>query len=302
MLKEKIARRESGLLFYGLTPPRAGIEEEKVRRAAERLAERIKGAPLDGLVLYDIQDEPGRSGDERPFAFMPTIDPYEYARSKLSSISVPKIIYRAAGKHDAEGIVALATGLCDQDGAVVLVGSPKGHGPGLTLEQAYAAWTEVSPPIPLGGVAIPERHSKKGGEDKRLIAKEDAGCSFFITQCVYRADAAMSLASDYARSSAEIGRMPRPLIFTLTPAGDAKTIRFMRWLGIDVPEWLEREYQWRSDGLALSVSHCVRVASNLKGFCQERGIPYGFNIESVSIRKEEISASIDLLHKLAEIV
>ena len=35
----------------------------------------------------------------------------------------------------------------------------------------------------------------------------------------------------------------------------------------------------------------VAIAKDLIGYCKERSIPFGFNIESVAIRKEEVEAS-----------
>lgn len=32
-----------------------------------------------------------------------------------------------------------------------------------------------------------------------------------------------------------------PIIFTLTPCGSAKTLDFMKWLGINVPNYLEED-------------------------------------------------------------
>jgi hypothetical protein len=36
----------------------------------------------------------------------------------------------------------------------------------------------------------------------------------------------------------------------------------------------------------------------LKAFADEKNIPIGCNIESVAVRKEEVEASIELLHRI----
>ena len=66
-----------------------------------------------------------------------------------------------------------------------------------SLARAYELRDEVQPELPLGGVAISERHARQGDEHLRLIAKQAVGCSFFITQIVYDANAAKDLISDY---------------------------------------------------------------------------------------------------------
>jgi hypothetical protein len=54
-------RPEKFVSLYGTTPPRADAGVEAVVRAADRLTERVHGLSLDGLVVYDVQDEAGRT-------------------------------------------------------------------------------------------------------------------------------------------------------------------------------------------------------------------------------------------------
>ncbi len=51
-----------------------------------------------------------------------------------------------------------------------------------------------------------------------------------------------------------------------------------------------------------SVNVFLNIASDLTDFCTERSIPFGFNIESVAIRKDEIEASIYMVNKIAEML
>ena len=55
----------------------------------------------------------------------------------------------------------------------------------LELSAAQKLRAEVNPALQLGGVAIPrERHSRTGSEHHRMVAKQQAGVSFFVTQVV----------------------------------------------------------------------------------------------------------------------
>src|SRR5262245_43340627 len=63
---------------------------------------RLRMLAPDGLVVYDIQDEPGRSGQARPFQFLPTVDPEVYAYDALAELAIPKIVYRCVGAHSRE--------------------------------------------------------------------------------------------------------------------------------------------------------------------------------------------------------
>src|SRR5437868_15533102 len=95
-LRSTLADPARRLRLYGTTPPRAGTPPEQVRAAAEKLAARLSGLPLDALVVYDIQDETGRTDVARPFPFIATVDPREYARA----FRLPTIVYKSLGNMD----------------------------------------------------------------------------------------------------------------------------------------------------------------------------------------------------------
>ena len=73
-----------------------------------------------------------------------------------------------------------------------------------------------------------------------MIAKQDSGCRFFVTQSVNDAASTRSLLSDYALSLQACGRSPAPVVLTFSPCGSVRTLEFMKWLGISSPRWLER--------------------------------------------------------------
>ncbi|HKX39291.1 MAG TPA: hypothetical protein VJN20_11595, partial [Burkholderiales bacterium] len=97
-LKSKLADRAQSVLLYGTTPPRLGTAGAEVESAAEKLAARLSGLPLDGLVVYDIQDETGRTAAPRPFPFSGTIDPRGYAATLERRLGLPAIAYKALGE------------------------------------------------------------------------------------------------------------------------------------------------------------------------------------------------------------
>ena len=111
----------------------------------------------------------------------------------------------------------------------VFVGAPRGrsHHPGLPLAEAYALARAASNLV-LGGIAIAERHVAKEDEHRRMLAKQDQGCRFFITQSVYDAGSAKSLLSDYALSLRTSGRSPIPVVLTFSPCGSVRTLEFMK--------------------------------------------------------------------------
>ena len=78
-LASKLLDARQAVLLYGTTPPRLGTPEGDVVAAADKLAARLAGLPLDGVVVYDIQDETGRTARPRPFPLLGTVDPRAYA-------------------------------------------------------------------------------------------------------------------------------------------------------------------------------------------------------------------------------
>ena len=77
-----------------------------------------------------------------------------------------------------------------------------------------------------------------------------------------------------------------------------KTLEFLKWLGVDIPRWLENTLRHSADPLEDSYREALAMARDLKSFCEHLGMPYGFHVESVSIRKAEIEASVRLATRL----
>ncbi len=296
MLVDKINNKKSGVLLYGLTPPKLNTDETKIKAIAKKQIDRINGLDIDGLVLYDIQDESSRNNTPRPFPFMETLSPDVYNTNYLNDLNLPKIIYKSVGKYSEEELHNWIQNNAKHIDFSVFVGTPSTkQKTALSLNDAYLINKKAKNALQLGGVTIPERHFKKNDEHVRLFNKIDKGCNFFISQCVYNLNNTKSFLSDYYYNSINNNRELLPIIFTLTPCGSLKTMEFMEWLGIDIPKWLVNDLKNSKDILAESVTVCKRIAKELLEYCESKNIPVGFNIESVSIRKAEIDASIELL-------
>jgi hypothetical protein len=302
MLRDHIRTRRDGLRLYGLTPPKRGQDPDKVRDIAERQVRRVAALAPDGLVLYDLQDEAGRTDAARPFPFLPTLEPLEYSRDFLGALEVPRILYKCVGNQSPDELVAWVDALeaGGRDGCV-LVGAPSSAqgGGALGLRAAYELLGSRATPACLGGVAIAERHARKLDEDERLVGKHAAGCRFFVSQTVFDAGATKSLLSDYALAFARAGLEPVPFILSFSPCGSLKTMEFMKWLGISFPRWLENDLRFAPDILRKSVDLALQIFADVRAFAKEKKIPLGINVESVSIRKEEIEASGELFASLS---
>lgn len=301
MLRSKLENSESGILLYGITPPKSGHAPEKIREIADRQLRRIESLDIDGLVLYDIQDESSRNSLPRPFPFIETIDPWTYSREYLSSLNLPKIIYNGVGRYTPETFADwLRLQGADLD-LMVLVGSPsRQSAAGLSLHDAYNLKRKLNNPVLMGGVTIPERHARNADEHLRVASKTLAGCRFFISQCVYNVGNALVFLTDYCNLLDQTGGKPAPIIFTITPCGSLKTLHFMEWLGIEIPAQLRKELEISPDMLGRSVEACRNIVDELVSHASSLCVPIGFNVESVAVRKDEIEASLELVTYIKE--
>ncbi len=91
-------------------------------------------------------------------------------------------------------------------------------------------------------------------------------------------------------------------LLTLSPCGSKKTLEFMRWLGVSVPGWLQNELLHARDILEKTIDLSISGFQELYEFACEKGISLGCNVESVSLRKAEIDASVEMLQRVAKIM
>ena len=294
------------LFLYGTTPPRADAAPERVERAATRLAARTAGLALDGIIVYDVQDESERASRPRPFPFLPTLEARAYASLLQGATGRTALCYKSVAQvaegdwrtwldaaHDGYGLRCLS--LVGRAASVPLGG-------GLSLTQAIRDAANHPAGFTLGGVVIPERHRPGRSESERLIAKADAGCRYFVSQAVYAPDATIALLRDYARECRALGVAPQRIVLTFTPCGGVGTLDFMKWLGVAIPAETERAILASDAPLTQSLRACAAALSRILEAAGAEGVPLGVNVESVSIRKEEIEASVDLFHALRDVV
>lgn len=300
-LQRRIIEGQGEFLLFALTPPRQTASPKQAQEIAEITATRLQPLGVDGLILYDIDDESDRNPDERPFPFLPTMDPEDYLSRYLSTWNTPVVVYRAVGKYAEPELEAWLRAQEPDRRLSVFVGAASRDTPVATsLGRAQALRARTRPDLLLGGVAIPERHARNRDEHLRLLRKQAAGCSFFVTQVVYDVNAAKNLVSDYRYECLAQGVTPAPMVFTFSVCGSTKTLEFLRWLGVDVPRWIENELLHADDTLEASFEYALAAARELITYCRRVGVPFGINVESVSIRRAEIEASVDLAAQLRD--
>ena len=299
-LQSKLLDASQRVLLYGTTPPRAGTPPDQIDAAADKLAARLAGLPLDGVVVYDIQDETGRTSQPRPFPFVGTVDPREYA----THFRLPTIVYKALGmmpEANWRAWLAETRGMGVE--VLSIVGRPaSGVKYPLPLSRAIRIASGPSSGLTIGGVVIAERHDEQRSESARLLAKGIEGCGYFISQTVYQPAPTQRLLADYLRDCRGAGITPKRVILTFAPCGREKTLGFLRWLGVNVSADTERAILGAPDPLARSIGICRDNLRRILDGAYASHIPLGINVESVSINRDEIDASIDLFHALQEVL
>lgn len=295
-LAEQMITRETGILTYGMTPPKLGTPDEKLSTIARTQYDRIFSLPIDGLILYDVQEEESREGD-RPFPYLEALDPGVYRNTYLSKLETPSILYRSVGKYRPEELEAWITAQPEGACAVFVGASSSSQPVNTTLPQAFEIGRRY-PHLIMGGVMIPERHMQTRDEHLRVIRKMESGCRFFVSQAIYNVEASKDFLSDYYYACREQELEMVPILFNFAPCGSLKTLEFMKWLGISLPRWLEQDLIHSHDILDKSITLVRKMMDELMDFALEKGIPVGCSVESVSTRKVEIEAALQLLRDI----
>lgn len=302
---QRVRAGQGGFLLFGITPPKASTPLDRLARTTKTTLGRLRDVDPDGVVLYDIAEEQDRNPETRPFPFLATLDPSEYLEQHLTGWQKLTVVYRAVGKYtEAE----LAAWLQAQDAdrvLTVLVGASSSQNIGaMTLRRAYELRNELRPDLLTGAVLIPERHTAKGDEHLRMLSKQEAGVSFFVSQILYDANAAKNLLADYIDGCEARDVAPKPVVFTHSVCGSVKTLEFLDWLGVQVPHWVQRDLRRADDTLDTSMEQAKAIAHDMIQYGRRIGVPVSLNVESVSTRRIENEAAaqlaIDLRAALAE--
>ena len=301
-LQSKLLDAQHFVAFYGTTAPRADLPPARVTKAADKLSDRIRNLPLDGLVVYDVQDEPGRATEPRPFPFLPTLDSRVYAKMLHDRTAQPVITYKSIAGMSHTAWEPWLTKTNEEYGinflSLVGMSSSQNHTSGISLAQATQVAAAHPAHFTLGGVVIAERHSPTRSESDRIMHKARNGCRFFISQAIYDAEKTIKLLTDYHALCQREGVPPTRIVLTFIPCGRAKTLDFMRWLGVGIADETMQAILDAPAPITKSIDICCE---NLRAILDQpyaQQLPLGINVESISINREEIDASIDLFHAL----
>ncbi len=154
----------------------------------------------------------------------------------------------------------------------------------------------------FGCVTIAERHTKKGNEDLNLLRKSSFGAEWFITQGIFAVGPIVQLLNSYGDLCKAKGITPKKVILTFAPCGRPKTMTFIKWLGMSVPEEVEQRILAAESPVKESLAILCEILTTILQQTAGSGVPLGVNVESLSIYKEEIDAAHELFQRLQAIL
>jgi len=287
--------------LFGSTPPRAETSEEKARETCAKFAARSAVLATDGFIVYDIQDEGSRTISKRPLPFRKTMDATLYA-SYFPPVSGKQcLVYKSVVEDTMADFDSWLDSACDAYGhnAFVLVGAPsskvKYTGPSLLQAGEHV---KNRGGCAFGCVCIPERHTSKGNEHVNMLKKIQSGAEWFVTQGIFASAPLIKLLHEYGDACRENKITPKKVILTFAPCGRAKTMTFIKWLGMHVPEDVEQRILSASSPVQESVTLLRELLVTVLEQTSGSGVPIGINVESLSIFKEEIDAAHELFESL----
>jgi len=264
----------------------------------------------DGFIVYDIQDEPSRSGADRPYPFRKLMDSGAYAACVRKASGKECLVYKCVDDAAFDAWVRRAR-LVHGHACLNVVGRPAADRPaqGPSIKDAMKL-VQNTPGLGFGCVCIPERHTdeyaaQRGkaapGEHLNMLRKHEAGAEWFISQAVYDPAPTIRLLSDYGDECRARGLTPKKVVLTFAPCGRPKTMTFLKWLGIRVPAAVEERILGAEVPVDESVTLLCETLETILDATKSCGVPLGISVESVSIFKKEIEAVHELMRRMQAI-
>jgi len=305
-LKELIKDSTKPVCLFGAVPPPEKLGEEVAMKSADNLAKSFIDLKPDAIIVYDIQDEKSRSGEERPFPFSKTYDPRRFAKELFQRTNFETVVYQAlCSERTLENFGDYLKETIQDYGLKNIVFVGGGSTSSLLVPDASRLAMRHSDDFHLGGVTIPERHRDQKNEHRRVLEKSQCGVSYFTSQVIYNADNAIAFLRDYNDLCKQQSITPARIMFAFAPFGRKGTLDFLRWLGVEVASGTAERVLSRGTS-ELCVDESVQICrENLRRILDvhkslKMQVPLGIAVESVSKFRDEQKAAEELFKMLRQ--
>jgi hypothetical protein len=324
-LQEKLQNSDEIVGLYALAAPNDCASTNMKIEHFNNIQKVITRCNPDGLIVYDIQEEKCKNGQERPFKFIKKEQADIFANFISKKFPEnPIILYRAIPKNsNAKDLDKWLDDSIVKRNVTTVVWIGGGSRDGLIDGQKAIDYiinkvdnTDKYRHVLYGGVCLPERKILHDiDEHKLMIDRTKNKYKFFITQIVYNYKMFEDLLNEYVILCSTNRISPARIIFNFALFSSDSTINFMECLGVifddtfktdimriksEISENMPRE-EIESKYIEYSLNKSCELYKNLIVFCKEKNIPFGFSADVVSGSKIEFEQSIELFNKLKEI-
>lgn len=302
---------EEPLVMYEVVPPDKSAPRETVGDQAAYLSRLLADHDIDAINVPEIRNEE-RDGDQVA-GLLEKYDPRQFGRTVSDVVNggVDLVVNHVVVYEPPVEQRAWFEATFDQFGIdnVVLVGGESsdvdypGPNVGEATELAKEVGRDIDTDPCLGAITIPNRRREDFDEPERMLAKQGHGVEYFTSQVIYEPSATRALLADYDAACSDAGVDPAPIFLSFAPITGRKDIKFLEWLGVEIPPDVE---EWvlapRANPTHRSVRAAEHVLYDLLNFVdrQDLDVPLGLNVEH--IMRYNFEASELLLDRLTSLL
>ena len=298
-IKDKIKRPRRPVVAYEILPPRE--KDGTLNSYAANISSLLSQTHIDAINIPEVRDEVARG--ERPVKNQLRAEPREFGRLLQDIVGVEAIVNRVVVHQKLKDELKWfeETNKKYEIENIITVGgeSRSIDYPGPSVNEALTA-IKKNQNINLlcGGISIPSREK----ESLKLIEKSENGSEFFTTQVLYDSSKIIKMISHYQKRCDDNKTFPRRLLLSFAPVSSEKNIKFLKWLGVEIPAETEKSLiEDLSKMTEKSMEIAVNVLQQTLNHLNENDIivPIGLNVEH--IMSYNFQASIEMLQELSRI-
>ena len=298
-IKDKIKRPRRPVVAYEILPPRE--KDGTLNSYAENISSLLSQTHIDAINIPEVRDEVARG--DRPIKNQVRAEPREFGRLLQDIVGIEAIVNRVVVHQNIEEEMKWLeeTNLKYEIENLITVGGESRdiRYPGPTVNQALNAISQNdSLNLLCGGISIPSREK----ESLRLIEKSENGSEFFTTQVLYDASKVIKMITHYQKRCDVKNTFPRRVLLSFAPVSSEKNIKFLKWLGVEIPKKTEESLLKDNAGMSeKSMEITINVLNEILNHLEKNKIkvPIGLNVEH--IMSYNFQASIEMLQELSRI-
>ena len=298
-IKDKIKRPRRPVVVYEILPPRE--KDGTLNSYAANISSLLSQTHIDAINIPEVRDEVARG--ERPIKNQLRAEPREFGRLLQDIVGIEAIVNRVVVHQNLDQELKWleeTNKKYEIENLITVGGESRAIDyPGASVNEALAA-IKKNENIDLlcGGISIPSREK----ESLKLIEKSENGSEFFTTQVLYDSSKIIKMISHYQKRCDERNTFPRRLLLSFAPVSSEKNIKFLKWLGVEIPSDTEKLLvEDLSKMKDKSMTIAVNVLEETLNYLNEKNIivPIGLNVEH--IMSYNFQASIEMLQELSRI-